>query len=189
WVTSVSFNPVNGTIASTSSDGTLNLWSAEGVKMKTWEGHVDGALDVSFSPNGKIIASAGDDGKVKLWHLNGELLQIPLDHGDTVYSVNFSPNGKTLASATKDKVNIWNLDGRLLQTLPIDTNLSLKVNFSPDSKTVAFAGIPSTGFDEKVTLWNLDLDDLLGHSCDWLRDYLTSNPDLSDCHLCNNIGN
>ncbi|NER46688.1 MAG: hypothetical protein F6J92_08340 [Symploca sp. SIO1A3] len=181
--TSVSFNPVNGTIASSSSAGTLNLWSAEGVLIKTLEGHVGRALDVSFSPKGNIIASAGSDGTVKLWRPNGELLPVLLNHGYPVYNIRFSPKGKTLASVSKDTIKIWRLDGKLLQTLQRDTDLIFEVNFSPDGKTIA-----SADSNEKVILWNLDLDDLLGRSCDWLRDYLTSNYNLRDRKVCNNIG-
>ncbi len=41
-----------------------------------------------------------------------------------------------------------------------------------------------------VTMWNLDLDYLLGKGCDWVRDYLQHNPNVSesDRHLCDGIG-
>jgi WD40 repeat protein len=55
------------------------------------------------------------------------------------------------------------------------------VSFSPDGKTLASASI-----DGKVILWNLDLEDLLKRGCNWLQDYLRTNPNVSesDRHLC-----
>jgi hypothetical protein len=40
--------------------------------------------------------------------------------------------------------------------------------------------------DNTVMVWNLDLDDLLNKSCNWLRDYLQNNPKVrpSDRNLC-----
>ncbi|TVP57047.1 MAG: hypothetical protein EA343_23015, partial [Nodularia sp. (in: Bacteria)] len=56
---------------------------------------------------------------------------------------------------------------------------------SPDGKTIATAS-----WDRTARLWPLQLDTLLENSCDWVRDYLTYNPKLSesDKDLCDRIG-
>jgi hypothetical protein len=40
-----------------------------------------------------------------------------------------------------------------------------------------------------VTLWNFDLDDLMVRGCNQVRDYLKTNPNVSesDRHLCDGI--
>jgi len=87
-------------------------------------------------------------------------------------------------------VKIWRLDGTQLQTLQGHSRLEFySVRFSPDGQTIA-----STSSDRAVILWKFNLEDLLVRSYDWLRDYLKSNPNVSEsdaygaagagCHLC-----
>ncbi|NJO75726.1 MAG: hypothetical protein HC833_19335, partial [Leptolyngbyaceae cyanobacterium RM1_406_9] len=46
--------------------------------------------------------------------------------------------------------------------------------------------IASAGFDGTVRLWNLNLDDLLARGCNWLSDYLRTNPRVreEDRRIC-----
>ena len=62
------------------------------------------------------------------------------------------------------------------------------VSFSPQGKLIATASL-----DKTVILWNSyqeDLDELLVRACNWARDYLKNNPNVSksDRQLCNRIG-
>ncbi|WP_375470942.1 hypothetical protein, partial [uncultured Nostoc sp.] len=58
------------------------------------------------------------------------------------------------------------------------------VAFSPNGKTIA-----SASGDNSVKLWAYlnNLDDLIISSCNRLRDYLQSNPNVSDRTLCDGI--
>ena len=150
--------------------------------MKTLTGHRELVETVVFSPDGKIIASAGE-GKVNLWNLQGKLIKTLTDRRELVESVVFSPDGKTIASAGEGKVNLWNLQGQKIVTFRRHHGAVESVRFSPDGKTIA-----SASADKTIKLWNfnLDLDDLLIEGCNWVRDYLKYNNNLSeeDRHLC-----
>jgi hypothetical protein len=40
--------------------------------------------------------------------------------------------------------------------------------------------LATASFDKTVKLWNLDLDSLMALGCNWVRDYLTNNPNVSE---------
>lgn len=104
---------------------------------------------------------------------------------DSVSSVSFSPDGLLIASGSYDrKVKLWSRSGTLLKTLTGHKDSVMSVSFSPDGKVLA-----SAGRDNRVILWNLDLDDLLVRGCDWVGDYLRTNPNVSDRdrHLCDGV--
>jgi WD40 repeat protein len=187
WVTSVSFNPDGSMLASASDDGTVKLWNRDGRLLRTFEGaHNSFVLGVAFSPDGKMLASAGYDNSVKLWNVDGTLVATLLKgSSDSVTSVSFSPDGLLIASGSYDrKVKLWSRSGTLLKTLTGHKDSVMSVSFSPDGKVLA-----SAGRDHRVILWNLDLDDLLVRGCDWVGDYLRTNPNVSDRdrRLCDGV--
>jgi hypothetical protein len=72
-----------------------------------------------------------------------------------------------------------------IKTLKGYTGMVNSVSYSPDGKTLA-----SASDDNRIILWNLDLDDLLVKGCGLIRGYLQNNPDgAEDKHLCDNIKN
>jgi WD40 repeat protein len=187
-INSVTFSPDGQTIATghgdhQGSDYTVKLWNLQGTLLQTFVGHQSSVNWVSFSPDGQTIASASNDKTLKLWNLEGNTIQAFIDHIGRVYWVSFSPDGQTIASAGDDgTVKLWGVtDGKLLTTFEGHKAAVLSVSFSPDGKQLA-----SASKDTIVLLWNLNLEDLLDRSCDWVADYLESNRNVkeSDRALC-----
>jgi len=189
----VGFSPDGQTIASASNDRTVRLWSVEGELLRTLEGHSDWVYGVDFSPDGQTIVSVSADRTLRLWSVEGKLLRTLEGHSDRVYGVGFSPDGQTIASASADRtVRLWSVGGELLRTLEGHSDRVYGIGFSPNGQTIA-----STSFDKTVRLWNVNhddlildldikLDNLLRKSCLWTRNYLKTNPTVSegDQNLC-----
>jgi WD40 repeat protein len=183
-----SFSPDGHTIACADRYGQVKLYSyydGSDKELNNFEAHNSPINDISFSLNG-LLALACEDGTVTLWTVDGNEFETFHAHGGEVTSVSFSPDGKILASASDDgTVKLWSIEGRELHTFEGHTDAVNSVSFSPDGKILASASTDGT-----IILWNLNLDELLVQGCDWLRDYLKTNPNVSesDRHLCDGIG-
>ena len=187
-VTDLSFSPDGKALAVACSDGDIMLLNLTTATLtQAFPAHSGWATTVSFSPNGKVLASGGTDSRVKLWNAeNGRLLFPPLEgHLSDVTNISFSPDGKILASSSDEgNVRVWNLENRReISTLEGHLGRVTSVMFSPDGKTLA-----SAGTDNTIKLWNLelDLDNLIGRGCLWLKDYLVTNPKAEIREVCRN---
>lgn len=185
-INNISFSPDGQRIATGSFDQTMKLWSRDGHLLHTFQGHSQGVWDVSFSPDGTVLATTSQDGTAKLWRSDGKLLATLEGHTDEVHSVSFSPDGQTLATASRDKtVKLWTVEGQPIRTIASHNGAVWDVSFSPDGRTLATAGN-----DNALTLWNLDyvgdLQELVTRGCDWVQDYLETNPSVeaSDRKIC-----
>ena len=212
----MSFSGDGKTLASGSDDKTIKLWNVgssdidapsqssgadsedkttklyyvnkTGAEILTFTGHTDSVTSVSFSSDGKTLASGSYDKTIKLWSLEtiAEIRTLS-GHTEAVSSVSFSSNGKTLVSSSGDKtIKLWNVETIAeILTLSGHTSYVTSMSFSDDGKTLA-----SGSGDKTIKLWDVDLDSLMARSCDWVRNYLTHNPNVSesDRHLCDGIG-
>ena len=191
-VLAVCFSPDGQMFAVGKGDGSVELWKKEENDfqlLKNFQMHDNLILAVCFSLNGQSLATASADTTAKLWQIdhilnNDSTMAVTptniLSHTDRVTAVRFSPQGDLIATASYDNtVKLWNLDGILKKTLHGHNERINGLDFSPDGKILA-----SASNDKTAILWNLNLeiglDQLIDYGSEWIRDYLTNNPNVSE---------
>jgi WD40 repeat protein len=183
-----SISPDGQTLLSGSSNGTVKLWKRDGtpippIKIET-ETEESSVNSINFSLDGQTLISGGSDGTINMWKLDGKEASTPIEAKQgSINSVNFSLDGQTLVSGGSDgTIKLWRRDGTMIATIEANQSSVHSVNFSPDGRTII-----SGGYDSTIKLWAWNLKDLLQLSCNWVDDYLRTNPDVTneDRALCN----
>lgn len=168
-------------VRKTNRESTLKFWQINGQFITSIPG-----TKASISSNNKLIAALGEtgDGTIKIFNFDGRLIKNLIGHSKTVNDVQFSPYGGMVASASEDStVKLWNTDGVLIETLEY-TNPVNSLRFSPDGKSLMV--VLNHG---EISFLNLDLDNLLSQGCDWARNYLDNNKNISteDRNICTGV--
>jgi WD40 repeat protein len=183
-VLSIKFSPSGQIIATGGADGTVRFWNLNGEQLGSFNN--SGAVaGVQFSPNGQLVVAGGVDGKVRIWNLQTRQLAEYGNYAGSITNVSFSPDGLQVATSGKDGVvKIWNLEGQQLTQFKTYQRSIRSLNFLSDGQ------LATTGTNGTVRFWKLGqvetIDNLLGLSCDWLKDYLTIHSDAQTRNICGN---
>ncbi|GAB1537736.1 hypothetical protein NUACC21_03900 [Scytonema sp. NUACC21] len=170
-VESILISPDGQTLATSSTDNTINLWNLVSNRFtRSFVGHTSNVLSLAVSPDGKILASGALDG-IRLWDL---LQQRPLAtlvrFDNFIYTLAISPDGQTLVSGDRRGIiKFWDLNsGKLIRTIPdAHFNTITKIVFTPDGSTLV-----SASRDRTIKLWNAStgtfVRNLTGHN-NWVN--------------------
>ncbi|BAY65347.1 WD-40 repeat-containing protein [Calothrix brevissima NIES-22] len=199
------------TLISLGKDKILHIWNMDGTVLPTTEQVVPHTDDdektlepnnTILSPNGKMLASISDDSKtIEIKSTDGQLLHrsIPLKAVEdkvNIYSFAWSPDSKTLAflqdeiliNTTYLQLTLWEIEGKTLKRIPINSfsnfeQSNLEISWSPNSRTIYLDN------GSQRLQFSLELKNLLVTGCNWIQDYLKTNPKISesDRHLCEGI--
>lgn len=177
----IKFSPDGKTLASASNDTNIKLWNSNGKLLHILKGHQAAVWKVAFSPDSQLLASGSGDKTIKIWNRNGQLLNTLTGHEAAVWGLAFSPDGSLIASGSVDEtIKIWRRNGTLIATLKSHGAGVRNVLFHPHLPILI-----SAGDDQTLMVWNLaeilDLDPLT-YACNWVRDYLRTNPTVEN--LC-----
>jgi WD40 repeat protein len=156
----IAFHPDGQTLAVVGEDGIIRLYRlADGLELRTFEGHTNDRRRVVFSPDGHFIASGGSGKVVQVWRVSdGKLVKI-LPTQEKVDRIAYSPDGQLLAAEAGDVV-VWRLsdDREIRRFKEINVNA---LSFSPDGSFLAI-GLSYSGpaaLHGEVHVWNMQTND------------------------------
>lgn len=153
-----------------------SIWNTSGQKLSEFQANQDIA-NPSLSPDGKLIITTSPDNRVIIWDIFGkQLVEIP--HQDMVAFAIFSPDGQRIVTASDDKIyRVWDVLGRQLAEYKYSSTFISPVSFSPDGKYILAHVQGNSPEQNQVLIWRIEeLDELLARGCNWLKDYLNTQP-------------
>jgi WD40 repeat protein len=159
------------------SDGRIvSIWDTSGQKLSEFKANQE-IYSPSFSPDRKLIIATSPDNRVIIWDTSGkQLVEIP--HQGRVELAVFSPDGQRIVTASDDKIyRVWDVLGRQLAQYKYSSTFISPVSFSPDGKYILAHVQGNSPEQNEVLIWRIyELDGLLARGCNWLKDYLNTQP-------------
>ena len=82
-VTSLALLPGGKMAAVGMDDGSVQLWSRQGERLRSFQAHQGIVFSLAFAPNGRSLYSAGQDSLLQRWSLDGRSVQAAQHSGGT----------------------------------------------------------------------------------------------------------
>jgi len=152
-VKAVALDPQRGRYASSSTDGSVALWSETGEVRYLEEPPTD-AFTLAFSPDGQWL-SGGTWFRLYRWNLDdGSLKTLTTEHYGIIKSVQYTDDGATLASISRQTdSSVYFLDsisGEVTRRFQRHDLCGADISVSPDGRYLA-----TTSDDASVRIWVL----------------------------------
>ncbi|MBW4649433.1 MAG: PD40 domain-containing protein [Kastovskya adunca ATA6-11-RM4] len=157
-----------------------SIWNTSGQKLSEFKANQD-IYSPSFSPDGTLVLATSPDNKAIIWDTSDkQLLEIP--HQSRVGFAVFSPDGQRIVTASDDGIyRVWDISGKQLAQYKYSSTFISPIHFSPDGNYILAHVQGNSPEQNKVLIWRIDeLDGLLGRGCDWLKDYLNTQPQVRE---------
>ena len=150
------WSPDGRRLATSNGDGTVRLYTSEGVPQDVFKGGWAKLWSVAWSPDGKWIA-AGEEGynkpAIRLWTVDGQPGPVLKGHTSCIGGLAWSPDSRWLASSSWDgTAKLWKTDGTTGPTLEGHEGHVTQVVWSPDGRLLATSGRE----DRTVRIWGID---------------------------------
>jgi WD40 repeat protein len=130
-----------------------SLQVAEGLLIRTLEGHSYSVTAVTLSADSQTIVSGSFDKTIKVWESDfGDCLRTLEGHSSSVISVAVSADGRTVISGSSDNtIKVWDINsGDCLRTLNGHSEAVSAVALSTDGLTLV-----SGSADKTIKIWDL----------------------------------
>ena len=145
---SVEFSRDGRRIVTSSADGTLRLWDANGRPLRAELPRIDALNDVAFSPDGRQLATAEGDGTGKVIDVaSGRIAHsFRRDDGYGISFVTFSPDGRSVADSGGGSGGVWDVrTGKETATLRYEGedkyDMPERVAFIGDGRRIVALGL------------------------------------------------
>ena len=159
-ITAIDWNHATNRLATSSLDGTVRIWSADGVPLDVFKEHAGPVNWVAWSPDGKLLASVGDDGMVRIQNDPNTPPRMVRASDAAVNCVAWSPDGTRLVTGDANNlVKIWSADGTPGPVCKGHLSPVTHVDWSPDGKRIAsstWAYKPEREYLTEVRVWTPD---------------------------------
>jgi WD40 repeat protein len=139
-VTCIDWNHRTQRLASASCDGTVRIWTNDGVPERVLRPEGGEVNSVAWTSDGARLASACNKGTVCIWNADGSGKQTIGASKAPVSCIAWSPDHSRLVSGDSDgEVKLWAADGKLVRVCEGYLSRVIAVAWSPDGRHFAAA--------------------------------------------------
>jgi small GTP-binding protein len=155
-ITNLALSPDNETIALSTKDGLLHLWSIpEQKRIDTIQAIGRSIHTTAWSPNGELLAVGGAGGKLCIYYGESGILRKQLEgHNEDVTGLSWISENSIVSTSIDATVRIWQISSGAQIILEGNSNGMVSLVYSQN------VGIVAKGADGRIEFWDTNGDPL-----------------------------